>query len=120
MNTIPFSFSSFKWSSSPDISFHHLPAKDGEQNLYFCWIDPIEAAIRMVANSKYRGKLYTQFEPQYSEERPSKRVFSRANSGFVFQAAQAVDPDSSPFYADESFSGQHRTHHPIYSKYMYI
>ena len=79
---------------------------EGEQNLCFCWIDPIEAAIRMVANSKYRGKLYTQFEPQYSEERPSKRVFGRANSGFVFQAAQAGDPDSSPlmilFYSDKS------------------
>jgi hypothetical protein len=50
----------------------------------------------MVAHSKFRDKLYTQFEKQYSEERPNKRVFGRANSGFVFQAAQAVDPDSSP------------------------
>jgi hypothetical protein len=76
----------------------------------------------MIAHCKFRGKLYTQFEPQYSQDqkRRRKRCFGRANSGFVFQAAQAVDPESSPlmiiFYADKSFSGQHRTHHPIYSK----
>jgi len=76
----------------------------------------------MIAHSKFRGKLYTQYEPQYLQN-PKRRCFGRANSGFVFQAAQAVDPDSSPlmiiFYADKSFSGQHRTHHPIYSKWIY-
>ena len=120
MNTIAFSFQVA--NCRHNVSPHHWPEKDGEQNLYFCWIDPIEAATRMVAHSKFRDKLYTQFEPQHSEERPNKRVFGRANSGFVFQAAQAVDPDSSPlmllFYADKSFSGQHRTHHPIYSECM--
>ena len=104
-----------------DWSYVYLswPELDGDQNLYFCWIDPIKAATRMIAHSKFRGKLYTQYEPQYLQN-PKRLCFSRANSGLVFQAAQAVDPDSSPLmiivYADKSFSGQHRTHHPIYSK----
>jgi hypothetical protein len=37
----------------------------------------------------------------------------------VFEAAQLIDTDSSPvlavFFSDASFSGQHMTHHPIYS-----
>jgi hypothetical protein len=52
--------------------------------------------------------------------RPGKRAFGRANSGLVFQTAADFDRNSSPllllFYADKSFSGKHRTHHPIYSK----
>ena len=75
--------------------------------------------MRMVGMDKYKGKLYTQFEIAYNEERPPKRVLKEANSGFVFQALQAVDLDSSPlvllFASDTSFSGKHQTHHPNYS-----
>ncbi len=44
----------------------------------------------------------------------------KSESGLVFQSVQYVDKYSSPllllFYADKSYSGKHRTHHPIYSK----
>jgi hypothetical protein len=43
-------------------------------------------------------------------------------SGLVFQSAQYVDKYSSPllllFYTGKSYSGKHRTHHPIYSKHF--
>ncbi len=93
---------------------------DGDQDLDFYWIDPIDAAKRFISKRKFAGKLYTQFKRENSTQRPGKRAFGRANSGLVFQACQAVDWFSSPvlllFYADKSFSGKHRTHHPIYSK----
>ena len=95
-------------------------ALDGDQALNFYWIDPIEAAKRFISKPKFSGKLYTQYKRQDSTQRPGKRAFGRANSGIVFQSCQAVDRYSSPllllFYADKSFSGKHRTHHPIYSK----
>ena len=94
-------------------------ALDGDQVLDFYWIDPIDAAKRFISKPKFSGKLYT-YRRQHSTQRPGKRAFGRANSGLVFQACQAVDMFSSPllllFYADKSFSGKHRTHHPIYSK----
>ena len=95
-------------------------ALDGDQVLDFYWIDPIDVAKRFISKPKFSGKLYTQYRRQNSTQRPGKRAFGRANSGLVFQACQAVDMFSSPllllFYADKSFSGKHRTHHPIYSK----
>ena len=94
---------------------------DGPQTLDFYWIDPIDAAQRFISKPKFSGKLYTQYKRQWSTQRPGKRAFGRANSGLVFQCCQAVDKYSSPllllFYADKSFSGKHRTHHPIYSKW---
>jgi hypothetical protein len=91
-----------------------------KQVLDFYWIDPIEAAKLFISRPKFKGKLYTQYKRQNSTQRPGKRAFGRATSGLVFQACQAVDRYSSPllllFYVDESFSGKHRTHHPIYSK----
>ena len=94
----------------------------------FCWVGLDEAVVRMVGQSKYRGKLYVQFEPEYlqvdSESRPTKRqrVFGRANSGRVFEAAQAADPDSSPLIAvlasDKSYSGQSQGYHPIYGNML--
>ena len=107
----------------PDLEVHKISLaeeKDGDQVLEACWIDPLEAMARMAGLSKYRDKLYTQFEPAYSESSPRVRVYSRANSGRVFEAAQDVDPDSSPLIAilasDKSYSGQHRGKHPIYCK----
>ena len=104
----------------PDLEVHKISLaeeKDGDQVLEACWIDPLEAMARMAGWSKYRDKLYTQFEPAYSER---VRVYSRANSGRVFEAAQDVDPDSSPLIAilasDKSYSGQHQGQHPIYCK----
>jgi hypothetical protein len=106
----------------PDLEVHKISLaeeKDGDQVLEACWIDPLEAMVRMAALSKYRDKLYAQFEPAYSESSPRVRVYSRANSGRVFEAAQDVDPDSSPLIAilasDKSYSGQHQGH-PIYCK----
>jgi hypothetical protein len=95
---------------------------EGDQILDFFWIDPIAAAKRFVSRPRFSGKLYTKYERQSSLRRPAKRAFGRANSGLVFQSAQFVDKYSSPllllFYADKSYSGKHRTHHPIYSKHF--
>ena len=72
---------------------------------------------RYIAKRKYKNKFLTHFQPQYVG---TQRAFSKSNSGMVFEAAQLMDINSSPvlalFYADASFSGQHMTHHPIYSK----
>jgi hypothetical protein len=97
---------------------------DGDQVLDFFWIDPIDAAKRFISKPKFAGKLYTRYERQDSLRRPGKRAFGRANSGLVFQSAQFIDIFSSPllllFYADKTFSGKHRTHHPIYSKLYFM
>ena len=89
--------------------------------LDFYWIDPIEAIKRFLAKRDYSGKLYTHFAPCTSYLVPGQRAFdARANSGMVFEAAQLIDLESSPvlalFFSDASFSGQHMTHHPIYSE----
>ena len=92
---------------------------DVDQVLKACWIDPVEAMSRMDGQSKFRDKLYTQFEPAFNEL--GERVYSRANSGRVFETAQAVDPNSSPliavFASDKSYSGQSRGMHPIYGRF---
>jgi hypothetical protein len=86
-------------------------------------MDPIDAAKRFISKPKFAGKLYTSYEQQDSVRRPGKRAFGRANSGLVFQSAQYIDMFSAPllllFYADKTFSGKHRTHHPIYSKFYF-
>ena len=101
------------------VSLHE--AMDRDQVLDFYWIDPIDAAKRFISKPKFAWKLYTKFERQDSVRRPGKQAFGRANSGLVFQSAQLIDPFSSPllllFYADKTFSGKHRSHHPIYSKF---
>ncbi len=93
---------------------------DGDQVLMFYWIEPIDAADRMVARPEFTDKFYFHFERQESEQRPTKRAFGRANSGMVFQEAQLLDPFSVPmlhlFYGDKSFSGAHRGHYPIYGE----
>ena len=82
------------------------------------WVDPVDAMDRLVARPEFKGKIYLQYERQESEQRPTKRVFGRANSGLVFQEAQALDLNSVPmlhlFYADKSFSGAHGTKYPVY------
>ena len=79
--------------------------------------DPIDAMKRYFAKRKYKNKLYTHFKPQYVGK---QRAFSKSNSGMLFEAAWLIDINSIPvlafFYSDASFSGQHTTHHPIYSK----
>ena len=93
---------------------------DCEQVLTFYWIDPIDAADRMVARPEFADKFYFRYERQESEQRPTKRAFGRANSALVFQEAQLLDMFSVPmlhlFYSDKSFSGQHRGQYPIYGK----
>ena len=93
---------------------------DGDQGLTFYWIDPIDAADRMVARQEFADHLYFYYERQESEQRPTKRAFGRANSGLVFQEAQLLDPFSVPmlhlFYGDKSFSRAHRGHYPIYGE----
>jgi len=85
---------------------------DGDQDLELYWIDPVDAMDRLVARPEFQGKIYLQYERQESEQRPTKRAFGRANSGLVFQEAQALDLNSVPmlhlFYADKSFSGAQR------------
>jgi hypothetical protein len=96
---------------------------DGDQVLDFYWMDPIDAAKRFISKPKFAGKVYTRYEQQDSVCRPGKRAFGRANSGLIFQSAQYIDMFSAPllflFYADKAFSGKHRTHHPIYSKFHF-
>ena len=91
---------------------------DGDQDLELYWIDPVDAMDRLVARPEFQGKIYLQYERQESEQRPTKRAFGRANSGLVFQEAQALDLNSVPmlhlFYADKSFSGAHGTKYPVY------
>ena len=93
---------------------------DGEQVLTFYWIDPIDAADRMVARPEFADHFYFHYERQESEQRPGKRAFGRANSGIVFQQAQLLDMFIVPmlhlFYGDKSFSGAHRGHYPMYGK----
>jgi len=107
---------------TPDVKVHKISLAeelDGDQVLEACWIDPDEAMSRMVVESKFRNKLYPQIEPAFNEL--GERVYSRANSGRVFETAQAVDPNSSPliavFASDKSYSGQSRGMHPIYGKF---
>ena len=105
---------SFLTQSSPPTEL------DGDQVLTFYWIDPIDAADRMVARPEFADHFYFHYERQESEQRPTKRAFGRANSGMVFQEAQLLDPFSVPmlhlFYGDKSFSGAHRGHYPIYGE----
>ena len=64
------------------------------------------AAERIAAKSKYVGKLYLQYEPEESWERPGMRAFGRVNGGLVFEADYIRDSGSvsmlSVFYADKS------------------
>ena len=102
----------------PDVEVHKISIVeelDGDQVLEACWIDPVEAISRMAGQSKFRDKLYTQFEPAFNEL--GERVYSRANSGSMFETDQAVDPNSSPliavFASDKSYSGQLQGMHLI-------
>ena len=126
-NSLKSMASSVTNATMPDLEVHSISLAeemDGDQVLEACWnrswIDLDEAMIRMAGNPKLSGKLYTQFEPAYSESSPRVRVYSRANSGRVFEAAQDVDPDSSALIAilasDRSYFGQHQAQHPIYCK----
>ena len=78
---------------------------------------------RFVGRPQFKDKIYYQYERQESVQRPSKRAFSRANSGLVFQEAQALDMFSVPmlhlFYSDKSFSGQHGGRYPVYREFSY-
>ena len=53
-----------------------------------------------------------------SKRRPGMRKFRKANSGVVFEFYQKKNKNATPVIfllaSDVSFSGQHRTHHPIY------
>jgi len=97
---------------------------DGEQPLVLYWIDPVDAMDRFVARPEFKDKLYYQYERQRSEQIPTKRAFGRANSGLVFQEAQAFDMFSVPllhlFYSDKSFSGKHGSHHPAYRECVHL
>ena len=96
---------------------------DGDQTLDLYWIDPVEAMDRFVGRPQFKDKIYYQYERQESVQRPSKRAFSRANSGLVFQEAQALDMFSVPmlhlFYSDKSFSGQHGGRYPVSRKFWF-
>ena len=96
---------------------------DGDQTLDLYWIDPVEAMDRFVGRPQFKDKIYYQYERQESVQRPSKRAFSRANSGLVFQEAQALDMFSVPmlhlFYSDKSFSGQHGGRYPVSREFWF-
>ena len=62
--------------------------QDGDQLVDFYWIDPLMNAERIVAKSKYAGKLYLQFEPEESWERPGVSAFGRVNGGLIFEVAE--------------------------------
>ena len=94
------------------------PELDGDQTVDVYWIDPVDSMDRLLGRPQFHDKIYYQYERQDSEQRPTKRAFSRANSGMVFQEAQALDMNSVPilhlFYSDKSFSGQHGGRYPVY------
>ena len=94
---------------------------DGDQLVDFYWIDPLMNAERIVAKSKYAGKLYLQFQPEESWERPGVRAFGRVNGGLIFEAAYLIDRTSVPlltvFYSDKSYL-KGTSHWPIYRKYV--
>ena len=94
-----------------------MSAKDGDQLVNFYWIDPMFAAERITAKSKYAGKLYPQFELDGSWERPGFQAFCRVNGGLVFEAAYIIDSGSVPmlivFYADKSHL-KGMSHHAVY------
>ena len=83
----------------------------------------MEAMDRFVGRPQFKDKIYYQYKRQESEQRPTKRAFSRANSGLVFQEAQALDMFSVPmlhlFYSDKSFSGQHGGRYPVYREFSF-
>ena len=63
----------------PDLEVHKISLaeeKDGDQVLEACWIEPIKTRIRMAGLSKFGDKLYTQFEPAFSESSPNERVYN--------------------------------------------
>ena len=53
-----------------------------------------------------------------SNRRPGMRKIRKANSGVVFEFYQKENKNASPVIillaSDASYSGQHRSHHPIY------
>ena len=66
---------------------------DGDQELKFHYVSLKAELKRFIANPAFRGKMYTQFDPEFTKERPLKRIFRRANSGTVFEYFQIQDPD---------------------------
>ncbi len=56
-----------------------MSALDGDQHVNFYWIDPLLNAEKIVAKSKYAGKLYLQFELEESWTRPGVCSFGRVN-----------------------------------------
>ena len=104
------------------ITIVSVSAMDGDQPVDFYWIDPLLSAERIAGRTKYAKKLYLQFEPQDSWERPGVRAFGRVNAGLVFESAYMIDPGSVPlmsvFYGDKSFL-KGMTHHPIYRKCLF-
>lgn len=93
---------------------------DGSQRLEFSYLDPMQVAADLIAREEFAGKLYTQFEPEISSTRPSKRAFGRVNSATVFETAQMLDTESSPlllvFGTDAAHAMQNQSRHPVYSK----
>jgi hypothetical protein len=61
---------------------------DGDQKLKFHFVSLKAEIRRFIANPTLQGKMYTQFEPEFTEERPFKRIIRRANSGTVFEYFQ--------------------------------
>ena len=83
---------------------------DGDQDLQLYWIDPVDAMDRLVARPEFKGKIYLQYERQESEQRPTKRAFGRANSGLVFQEAQALDLNSKYWHNLRKLHNMHYMH----------
>jgi hypothetical protein len=42
------------------------------------------SAEMVAAKSKYSGRMYYQYEPEWSWKRPGIRAFGRVNGGLVF------------------------------------
>jgi hypothetical protein len=64
------------------------------------------SAERFAAESKYSGRMYYQYEPEWSWKRPGIRAFGRVNGGLVFESCYMIDKQSVPllsvFYADKA------------------
>jgi len=69
-------------------SFPAIADMDGDQPLAFYDIYPGYAVERHAGKSKFKGKLYYQYECKDSWTRPGNHAFVRVNGDLAFQGLQ--------------------------------
>ena len=83
-----------------------LTELDGDQSVLFYYVDPGHALERHAGKSKFRNKIYFQYEREESWTRPGVRAFGRGYGGLAFQGFQRIAGNAVPlchvFYADKA------------------